>query len=36
VCRLVTGEAPDTDAVTARYRRHLTLLASTFAVASDG
>jgi TetR/AcrR family transcriptional regulator len=35
VCRLVTGEAPDSDAFAERYRRHLTLLAAAFPVPSD-
>jgi AcrR family transcriptional regulator len=35
VCRLVTGEAPDSEEFARRYQRHLTLLAAAFAVPSD-
>jgi AcrR family transcriptional regulator len=35
VCRLVTGEAPDTEAFARRFERHLTDLAATLAVPSD-
>jgi hypothetical protein len=35
VCRLVTGEAPDSAAFARRYRRHLTLLAAAFPLPSQ-
>jgi TetR/AcrR family transcriptional regulator len=34
VCRLVTGEAPDSEEFARRYRRHLTQLAGVFPLAS--
>jgi hypothetical protein len=34
VCRLISGEAPDSEEFAARYREHLTRLASTIALAS--
>ncbi len=35
VCKLVTGEAPDSDAFAERYRHHLDRLAAALAAASD-
>jgi hypothetical protein len=34
VCRLISGEAPDSEEFARRYREHLTRLASAIALAS--